>query len=98
MTRPTSPQFQAMGTESGVKYLAEARALEAQGVDIVHLEIGEPHFATPAPVIDAAVAAMRAGITHYGPPAGLSELRAALARSTKKELGVDVGGDNVAVL
>ena len=94
----TSTQFRDMGTESGVKYLAEARALEAKGLDVVHLEIGEPHFATPAPVIDAAVAAMRAGATHYGPPAGIPELRSALARHTNAELGVDVIAECVAVM
>ncbi|MEP6694630.1 MAG: aminotransferase class I/II-fold pyridoxal phosphate-dependent enzyme [Chloroflexota bacterium] len=96
--RETSSLFKAMGTESGVKYLAEARALEAKGVDIVHLEIGEPHFGTPQPVIDAGIAALRAGATHYGPPAGIPELRAALARDATHELGVGLTADNVAVL
>src|SRR3954471_5374177 len=94
----TSAQYDAMGTESGVKYLAEARALEAKGIDVVHLEIGEPHFDTPRQVVDAAVAALREGATHYGPPAGIPELRAALARDAKSELGVDIGADNVVVL
>jgi aspartate aminotransferase len=100
MTQPreTSSLFKAMGTESGVKYLAEARALEARGVDVVHLEIGEPHFDTPRPVVDAGIAALRAGATHYGPPAGIPELRAALARDVVRELGVGVAADQVAVL
>jgi aspartate/methionine/tyrosine aminotransferase len=87
-----------MGTESGVKYLAEARALEARGVDVVHLEIGEPHFDTPSVVTDAAIEALRAGATHYGPPAGIPDLRSAIAASTRKELGVDVPAASVAVL
>lgn len=87
-----------MGTESGVKYLAEARALEAKGMDIVHLEIGEPHFDTPVPVIEAAIAALRGGETHYGPPAGLPELRAALGRYVSAELRVATPADNVVVL
>jgi aspartate aminotransferase len=96
--RATSLLFDAMGTESGVKYLAEARALEAKGIDVVHLEIGEPHFDTPPAVIDAAVVALRSGATHYGPPAGLPELRDALARDIKRELRIDVGSDGVVVL
>lgn len=93
-----SARFRAMGTESGVRYLAEARALEAKGVDVVHLEIGEPHFDTPSAVVTAAVAAMRAGATHYGPPAGLPELRRAIAADVTRELGGATQAEHVAVL
>jgi aspartate/methionine/tyrosine aminotransferase len=61
--------------------LARARALEAQGRDIVHMEIGEPDFPTPAPVVAAGIAALEAGHTHYTPALGLPELRAAIAAS-----------------
>jgi aspartate/methionine/tyrosine aminotransferase len=61
--------------------LARARALEAEGRDIVHMEIGEPDFPTPAPVVAAGIAALEAGHTHYTPALGLPELRAAIAAS-----------------
>jgi aspartate aminotransferase len=96
--RPTSPRFAAMGTESGVKYLAEARALESRGIDVVHMEIGEPHFSTPDFITDAAIEALRSGATHYGPSAGIPELRRAIAASTHAELGTEVQAENVAVL
>src|SRR5258706_1777754 len=96
--RATSPRFDAMGTESGVKYLAEARVLEARGVDVVHMEIGEPHFDTPRFIADAAIQAIDAGATHYGPPAGIPELRRAIASSIQEELGTVLQADNVTVL
>ena len=68
-----------LGTETAFEVLVNARALEAKGRDIVHLEIGEPDFDTPANIVDAAVDALRKGFTHYGPSAGLPELREAIA-------------------
>lgn len=59
--------------------LARAQALEAEGRDIIHLEIGEPDFATPAPIVDAGIAALRAGYTHYTAALGLPALREAIA-------------------
>ncbi|HBU28854.1 MAG: aminotransferase [Thiobacillus sp. GWE1_62_9] len=59
--------------------LARAQALQAAGRDIIHLEIGEPDFATPAPIVEAGVAALRAGHTHYTGALGLPELREAIA-------------------
>lgn len=61
--------------------LARARALEAQGRSIIHMEIGEPDFPTPAPVTTAGIAALQTGKTHYTPALGLPELRAAIAQS-----------------
>jgi aspartate/methionine/tyrosine aminotransferase len=87
-----------MGTESGMRYLTEARALESQGVDIVHLEIGEPHFDTPPVAVEAAARALREGATHYGPAAGLPELRQALAADVSRWSGLDLGPNNVAVV
>ena len=60
-----------LGTETAFEVLVRARALEAKGKNIVHLEIGEPDFDTPANIIDAGAEAMRGGWTHYGPSAGL---------------------------
>lgn len=59
--------------------LARAQALQAAGRDIIHLEIGEPDFATPSPIVEAGVAALRAGHTHYTDALGLSVLREAIA-------------------
>lgn len=61
--------------------LARARALEAQGRSIIHMEIGEPDFPTPAPITAAGIAALQSGKTHYTPALGLPELRAAIAHS-----------------
>jgi aspartate aminotransferase len=68
-----------LGTESAFEVLARARALEAQGRDIIHLEIGEPDFGTPAHVADAAVEALRSGYTHYVPAPGMPEVREGVA-------------------
>ena len=73
-----------LGTESAFEVLARAKALERQGKEIVHLEIGEPDFDTPAHIREAAKRALDDGATHYGPAAGLPELREAIAK--------DVGG------
>src|SRR3954471_4031916 len=86
-----------LGTESAFTVLARARALEATGRDIVHLEIGEPDFDTPEHVREAGVAAIRAGETHYGPAAGLSELREVAAHHLARTRGVDVPAGRVLV-
>ena len=67
-----------LGTETAFEVLVKARALEATGKDVVHLEIGEPDFDTPRHVIEAAKEALDQGYTHYGPSAGLPELREAI--------------------
>ena len=64
-----------LGTESAFEVLAKARALEAQGREIIHLEIGEPDFETPTHIVQAGVRALQDGYTHYGPTPGLPELR-----------------------
>ncbi len=61
-----------LGTETAFEVLVKARALEAKGRDIVHLEIGEPDFDTPSNIIEAGCDALHKGFTHYGPSAGLS--------------------------
>jgi aspartate aminotransferase len=87
-----------LGTETAFEVLNKARALERQGKSIVHLEIGEPDFDTPANVIDAGVDALRKGWTHYGPSAGLPELRQALAEYVSRTRGVKVISDEMVVV
>jgi len=87
-----------LGMETAFEVLAKARALEAQGKDIVHLEIGEPDFDSPANVIDAGVKAMRGGWTHYTPSAGLPALREAIAADVTKSRGVKVTPEEVVIV
>src|ERR1700682_2526690 len=87
-----------LGTETAFEVLNKARALERQGKSIVHLEIGEPDFDTPLNVIDAGVDALRKGWTHYGPSAGLPDLRQALAEYVSRTRGVRVTSDEVVVV
>jgi len=75
-----------LGTETAFEVLNKARALERQGKDIVHLEIGEPDFDTPKDIVEAGVEALKAGWTHYGPSAGLPELRQAIADDVERSL------------
>jgi len=78
--------------------LVKARALEAKGGDIVHLEIGEPDFDTPANIIDAATDALHKGFTHYGPSAGLPELRETIAQYVGETRRINVTPDEVVVV
>jgi aspartate/methionine/tyrosine aminotransferase len=87
-----------LGTETAFEVLNKARALERQGKQIVHLEIGEPDFDTPGNVIEAAVNALHKGWTHYGPSAGLPELRQAIAEYVTKTRGVKVSSEEVVVV
>jgi len=87
-----------LGTETAFEVLNKARALERQGRSIVHLEIGEPDFDTPANVVEAAVDALHKGWTHYGPSAGLPELRQTLAEYVSRTRGVTVTSDAVVVV
>jgi aspartate/methionine/tyrosine aminotransferase len=86
-----------LGTETAFEVLARARALEARGKDIVHLEIGEPDFDTPRNIKDAARAALEAGFTHYGPSAGLPEARAAVAEYVSQTRGIDIDPQQVVI-
>ncbi len=76
-----------LGTETAFEVLVRAKALEAQGRDVVHLEIGEPDFDTPANIIRAGADALRAGWTHYGPSAGQPELKEAIAAYLNRSRG-----------
>ncbi len=87
-----------LGTETAFEVLNKARALERQGRSIIHLEIGEPDFDTPANIVDAAVNALRTGWTHYGPSAGLPELRQTIAGYVSRTRGVAVSPDEVVVV
>ncbi len=86
-----------MGTETAFEVLAKAKALEKQGKEIVHLEIGEPDFDTPRNIKDAAVKAINAGYTHYGPSAGLPDFREAIAQYVSKTRGIKAEADEVVV-
>jgi aspartate/methionine/tyrosine aminotransferase len=87
-----------LGTETAFEVLNRARALERQGKDIIHLEIGEPDFDTPKNVVEAGVDALRKGWTHYGPSAGLPELRQTIANYVSHTRGVPVSSDEVVVV
>ena len=84
--------------ESAFDVLVRARALEAQGRSVIHLEIGEPDFPTPAHIVEAGKRALDEGWTHYGPTAGLPELREAIASHVARTRGIDVGPQHVAVV
>jgi aspartate/methionine/tyrosine aminotransferase len=86
-----------LGDETAFEVLVKARALEQKGKHIVHLEIGEPDFATPENITEAAIDALRHGWTHYGPPAGLPAFRQAIAQEVSRSRGVEVHEDGVVV-
>jgi aspartate aminotransferase len=86
-----------LGTESAFEVLARARALERQGKEIIHLEIGEPDFDTPAHIREAAKRALDGGATHYGPAAGLPELREAIAKDVGGTRGIPVTPEEIVV-
>ena len=87
-----------LGTETAFEVLNKARALERQGKNIIHLEIGEPDFDTPRNVVEAGVDALRKGWTHYGPSAGLPELRQTIAEYVSRTRGVKVTSEEVVVV
>ena len=86
-----------LGTETAFEVLAKAKALEAKGREIVHLEIGEPDFDTPAHIREATKKAIDEGRTHYGPAAGIPELREAIAESIGATRNISVNPDQVVV-
>ena len=87
-----------LGTETAFEVLVKAKALEAQGRDIIHLEIGEPDFDTPDNIIEAGCDALRKGFTHYGPSAGMMELREVIAQHVSETRRVNVTPDEVVVV
>lgn len=87
-----------LGTETAFEVLIRARALEAQGRDIIHLEIGEPDFDSPDNVVDVGVKALKGGWTHYSPSAGLPQLREAIAKEITRSRGIPCSSDEVVVV
>jgi aspartate aminotransferase len=90
-------RMETMGTETAFEAAARARALEATGRSVIHLEIGEPDFDTPANIRDAAKRALDDGFTHYPPFLGLPALREAIAADASARKGISVGADRVVV-
>ena len=86
-----------LGTETAFEVLARAKALEAQGKEIIHLEIGEPDFTTPAYIIEAARKALADGYTHYTPAPGIPELRVAIAQDATERRGIAFAPEDVVV-
>ncbi len=86
-----------LGTETAFEVLAKARRLEAEGMDIVHLEIGEPDFDTPENIVTAGVEALQNGQTHYGPSPGFTEVRDRIAQEVSETRNISVVGDNVVI-
>jgi aspartate aminotransferase len=91
-------RMERLGTETAFEVLVKAKALEAQGRDIIHLEIGEPDFDTPPNIIDAGCDALRKGFTHYGPSAGMPKLREVIAEHVSETRRVTVAPDEVVVV
>jgi aspartate/methionine/tyrosine aminotransferase len=87
-----------IGVESAFEVLVRARELERQGKHVIHLEIGEPDFPTPAHIIEAAKQALDEGYTHYGPTQGQPELRESIARYISRTRGIRVGPEHVSVV
>ena len=87
-----------LGTETAFEVLDKARGLERQGRSVIHLEIGEPDFDTPNNIVESAVDALHKGWTHYGPSAGLPDLRQAIAEYVSRTRGVEVASKEVVVV
>src|SRR6188472_98190 len=86
-----------LGTETAFEVAAKARALEAQGKPMIHLEIGEPDFDTPHNITQAACEALEEGYTHYSNSTGIAELRSAIAGYAGKIRGLKFDPNNVVV-
>ncbi len=91
-------RMSTLGTETAFEVLARARRLEAQGRRIVHLEIGEPDFDTPAHISEAAIKAIRSGHTHYTPAAGIMEARHAVAEYVGHTRGIKIDPTQVVIV
>ncbi|HXF27631.1 MAG TPA: aminotransferase class I/II-fold pyridoxal phosphate-dependent enzyme, partial [Bryobacteraceae bacterium] len=87
-----------LGTETAFEVLVRARALEAKGRDIIHLEIGEPDFDTPRHIVEAGKEALDKGFTHYGPTQGLPGLRETIAEYVSRTRGISADAANVCVV
>ena len=92
-----SKKMARLGTETAFKVLAQAQALEAKGVDVVHLEIGEPDFDTPRNICDASAEAMNKGYTHYCNSQGIPPLLAEIAKEIERTRGISVDSNRIVV-
>ena len=90
-------RMKRLGTETAFEVLARAKAMEAEGREVIHLEIGEPDFDTPRNIIDAAIDALNKGYTHYGPSAGMLDVRKVFAEFITKDRGIEVGPENIVI-
>jgi aspartate aminotransferase len=93
----SAQRMERLGTETAFEVLARAKALEAQGREMLHFEIGEPDFDTPWHIKEAAIQALRDGYTHYGPTPGLPVLREAIAEAVATSRGIAVAPEEVIV-
>ncbi|HTQ53795.1 MAG TPA: pyridoxal phosphate-dependent aminotransferase [Bryobacteraceae bacterium] len=91
-------RMQRIQMESAFDVLARARALEARGRSVIHLEIGEPDFPTPPHIVEAGQRALAEGWTHYGPTPGYPELREAVAADVSRRRGIAVGPEHVCIV
>ena len=91
-----APRLLQLASETALDVLVRARALEARGRNVLHLEVGEPDFPTPPHIVEAGIRAIRDGHTRYGPPAGLPALREAIAEHLL-ERGVRAGPEQILV-
>ena len=87
-------QMSRLGTETAFEVLAKARALEAEGKNVIHLEIGEPDFPTPAYIVEAGKRALDEGWTKYGPTPGFPELRETIATHISQTRNIEVSAEN----
>jgi len=97
MTVELASRMRRLGTETAFEVLVRAQALEAQGRDVVHLEIGEPDFDTPENIVKAGADALKDGWTHYGPAAGLPDLKEAIATYINRSRGTSFDASQVVV-
>ena len=98
MTMHTIPGFDRIGEENAFAVLARAGALAAQGRDIINLGIGQPDFATPEHIVEAAVKALRDGAHGYTPATGIPQLREGVAADIHRRLGLEVSPDRVLIV
>ncbi len=98
MTIKFAERMTRLGTEGAFEVLARARKLEAEGKKIVHLEIGEPDFATPDNIIEAGISALQNGYTHYTPAGGIKEVREAVAGFVSRMLKCEVDASEVVLV
>jgi len=98
MTIKFADRMSRLGTEGAFEVLAKARKLEAEGKNIVHLEIGEPDFATPDNIIEAGISAIQEGFTHYTPASGIMDTRKAVAEFVSRMLHCEVEAGEVVLV